>query len=534
MKNTLLPRVAVICAMALVVISCQLPFYKKSISAAKPTAAPAVTCPPSQNLDEEITTTFINPSNHPTITGSVIDGQGNETQIFTLAAGENTEQQGNIHTSWCIRDAISNQILLSFIASSDQQVVSATGQISQAAATQIPSQPAAFDPTITTQPGKFLFQDNFISAEQSNWTGLEMDGAKYAISAGSYNITAANNSDARSFPAPALNLGDVQIDVDVAAIDFSDRTSAGVLCRVQDENNYYFLGIGPDGSYGIQLVKDSTYIWLERRFEQTSSIIQGNKLNHITASCAGNVFTLAVNGQTLIQTIDQSFNRGSIGLEAKTGEAGGAEIQFKQLTVQEADSALAEEPVLEKAPLTGQKLFKDDFSDPNSGWGTEKVDNHEMLYSDGKYKMIMLAKETFVYANPNNQDYRDIEVNVDAEPQGSFNDNYYGVICRIQDNDNFYMASVSGDGFIEIDKYSGGNFSVLGITYRAGEDFSNGKTQLVVSCVGDAISVYANGLLMQRVNDSTFNKGQVGLTVGAYNNPPATVLFDNFVLYAPK
>jgi hypothetical protein len=56
---------------------------------------------------------------------------------------------------------------------------------------------------------------------------------------------------------------------------------------------------------------------------------------------------------------------------------------------------------------------------------------------------------------------------------------------------------------------------------------------LRADCVGDTLTLYANGVQLFQTQDSDFAKGNVGLIAGSYDTAPVTVYFDNFVVTQP-
>ena len=65
-----------------------------------------------------------------------------------------------------------------------------------------------------------------------------------------------------------------------------------------------------------------------------------------------------------------------------------------------------------------------------------------------------------VWAHPG-QNFTDVSVEVDATKASGPDNNGFGVVCRFQDNDNFYYFMVSSDGFQVIGKYEGGENKYL-------------------------------------------------------------------------
>ena len=52
-------------------------------------------------------------------------------------------------------------------------------------------------------------------------------------------------------------------------------------------------------------------------------------------------------------------------------------------------------------------------------------------------------------------------------------------------------------------------------------------------CVGSTLTLYVNGQQVSTVNDTSFTSGDIGLTVGTFDDPNAAVTFDNFIVFKP-
>ena len=108
-----------------------------------------------------------------------------------------------------------------------------------------------------------------------------------------------------------------------------------------------------------------------------------------------------------------------------------------------------------------------------------------------------------------------------------------GLVCRYQDTDNFYTMSFGNENYVTIYKKTAGNWSAL---YDASLeiDLTSGQFNVAISCIGTELSLYIDGQLMARVNDSDLTTGDVGVFSGTYDGVPVTVEFDNFQVFTPK
>ncbi len=182
-------------------------------------------------------------------------------------------------------------------------------------------------------------------------------------------------------------------------------------------------------------------------------------------------------------------------------------------------------------------LFQDDFSDPNSGWTRFKAEWGISDYINGRYRIGVGLAYTDLWANPG-LDFTDVRIEVDAQAVAGSEYNSFGVLCRYQDDQNFYFFILSNAGYYAIIKMIDGEqyqltperqLAVRGII-RPGSQVNRVQAE----CVGDHLRLYANGHLLAEVQDDTFAHGDVGLIAGAFTDAGVIVEFDNFVVLRPE
>jgi hypothetical protein len=178
-----------------------------------------------------------------------------------------------------------------------------------------------------------FFQDDF-SDPGSGWKELK-DGpriAEYREGAFLMQIPEAGFS---YLSTPGITVKDTRIDVDVNKIDGPDDNSFGILCRYQDEFNYYSMVISSDGYYGIVKNRDGKHTILGADGLQVSESIQkGNSTNHLQANCSGSQLELIVNGSLLLSVNDLDFSQGDVGVIGSTSSIAGLELNFDNFIVQ--------------------------------------------------------------------------------------------------------------------------------------------------------------------------------------------------------
>ena len=187
----------------------------------------------------------------------------------------------------------------------------------------------------------------------------------------------------------------------------------------------------------------------------------------------------------------------------------------------------------------GGALLQDDFSgEQNCGWALYNRGGTVTDISDGVLQMSTSQPGQIWWTNPG-RTFDDTIITVLARQTDGPNDNAYGVICRYQNEDNFYLFLISGDGFYMIGKYASDSTQVQYLTGNGEFTFSEiinqgvATNQIRASCIGNELSLSVNGILLATATDSTFESGDVGLGVSTFAPGTAVVQFDDLRVLLP-
>ncbi len=188
------------------------------------------------------------------------------------------------------------------------------------------------------------------------------------------------------------------------------------------------------------------------------------------------------------------------------------------------------------AVQSGDILFKDDFSDPSSGWETWNEPSGSMVaYQNGGLRIYIAEKQYDFWSRPGKR-VSDVRLEVDAIKLGGPDDNDFGLICRYQDRDNFYAFLASSDGYAGILKVKEGKYMVIGgpeMTYSDSIRRGAAQNQLRADCSGRTLNFYVNGQKVLEAMDQEFKTGEIGLIAGTGESAGADLYFDNFKAYKP-
>jgi hypothetical protein len=215
-------------------------------------------------------------------------------------------------------------------------------------------------------------------------------------------------------------------------------------------------------------------------------------------------------------------------------EVSGMLSTVEALTTPDAAGA-ANTPQASTPDSSGGVFFEDDFSDDSNGWGAVTDEYGETGFSDGAYKISVADSMSYLLAYPDSAGtYADVRIEVDL-PASDETPHDMGVICRYQDDDNFYYLVISSDGYYAVGKFKDGEDQLVGMEEMPADENGVIRTGLAdnhlrADCVGDTFTLYANGKQLLEVKDADFTEGGVGLIAGSYDDAPITALFDNFVV----
>ncbi|MCZ7666410.1 MAG: hypothetical protein M5U34_03875 [Chloroflexi bacterium] len=171
----------------------------------------------------------------------------------------------------------------------------------------------------------------------------------------------------------------------------------------------------------------------------------------------------------------------------------------------------------------GGALFQDDFGgEQNCGWALYNRGGAVVEIDQGVLRISTSQPGQIWWTNPG-QSFDDVIISTDARQISGPNNNAYGVICRYQNEENFYVFLISGDGYYTIGKYTSDSPTVTYLTEEGKYQFSevinqgNATNQIRATCIGQELSLAVNGITLATVMDPTFVIGDVGWLSAPWN-----------------
>jgi hypothetical protein len=244
----------------------------------------------------------------------------------------------------------------------------------------------------------------------------------------------------------------------------------------------------------------------------------------ITAGCAGNVPPTAAPAAPPTT---------AAATEAPATEAAvtAAAAQESTATPEATSSSTAVVPV-----SGGDALYQDNFTDPSTGWASDKFDNYFIGYHEPEYYHVEVDSphyKTTVFP-PGKQIFGDFTTDLKVltsstktSPTGDFR---YGLAFR-RSGDQYYAFTISPRTKMwYILKSSPSSLEVLKEgTDEEIHDLDTDDT-LRVDAQGSSFAFHINDRLIGEIKDSDYTEGEVGFYVESFDSDHSHIHFDNLVI----
>lgn len=184
-------------------------------------------------------------------------------------------------------------------------------------------------------------------------------------------------------------------------------------------------------------------------------------------------------------------------------------------------------------------LFFDDFNgEQDCGWATYNRGGGVAAIENASMRLTVSQPGQIWWTNPVRV-FDDVVIRAEARQVSGPNDNAYGLICRYQNEQNFYVFLISGDGYYAIGKYQSGSENVQYLTpdgqFQESGAINTGvaTNELLATCIGDELTLQVNGTPLITVTDPTFVTGDIGVAASTLQAQTAVFEFDNVQVTPP-
>jgi hypothetical protein len=180
-------------------------------------------------------------------------------------------------------------------------------------------------------------------------------------------------------------------------------------------------------------------------------------------------------------------------------------------------------------------LFQDDFSQPDGQWSQYTDSVGSAAYELDGFRLQVAEPERQIWSLPD-LDLQDVQIDVDTRRISGPDDNMFGLICRYQNEQNFYAFLASSDGYFAITRIENNVQTVLsGISMQITDAIEPGRAEnhLQARCAGSRLTFMINNTVVAEVVDQAFLSGDIGLIAGSFSEPGTDILFDNLIIRNP-
>jgi S1-C subfamily serine protease len=177
-------------------------------------------------------------------------------------------------------------------------------------------------------------------------------------------------------------------------------------------------------------------------------------------------------------------------------------------------------------------IAEDDFSNKNTEWPEDSNSEEAYYYKNDRY-YIEVKKGDLTVPITFGKKISDVLIQIDTRVEQSSGDGDYGVICRYQDNQNFYMFEITQDGYFAIYKLYKSDWYPL-IEYTYSDMLVNLQdAQFNTACIGNTLTLAVNGKLLGEITDQSINSGDFGFFAGTFDTGGNIISFDNLIISEP-
>ncbi len=163
-------------------------------------------------------------------------------------------------------------------------------------------------------------------------------------------------------------------------------------------------------------------------------------------------------------------------------------------------------------------LYFDDFEQEK--W----IVSEKLFYKDGKYHIYSNDRDWFIW-QPVIVD--DFSIECEAMYSKGSKDGYFGIIFRLQDENNFYVFQISPYGTYSVVKWQEGK-SVTIQQWSESKAINNTTPNILkVMAFRNHFSLYVNNVKIKEFTDQSFREGKFGL----YASLAVDAAFDNLIVY---
>lgn len=166
-------------------------------------------------------------------------------------------------------------------------------------------------------------------------------------------------------------------------------------------------------------------------------------------------------------------------------------------------------------------------------WPLYSDQHAEMTVGDGALQMRSLNAdqwESWIIATV---EAANLYAEMTAQPDACSGLDRYGLVVRAVDVSRGYVFGLSCDGRYSLRTYDGVQFATL-VDWKTNPAILAGAGQvnrLGIKAEGDRLTLYANGVTLEEIQNSAFSQGEIGVFISSANTPGFTVRVADITLW---
>lgn len=183
-------------------------------------------------------------------------------------------------------------------------------------------------------------------------------------------------------------------------------------------------------------------------------------------------------------------------------------------------------------PDIGDIILRDDFTD-GSYWDLSKSETTSAALGNNKITLALTQTGDYLFSLRNEPVLNNFYIEITVQSSLCLGKDEFGLLLRVTPNYEFYRFSLSCDGHIRLDKYFQGHASspqpwkVSG-TVPPGAPSS---ARLAAWLNGKEMKFYVNDVYQFGVQDSSINRGQIGVFTRSAGDNAVTISFSELEIY---
>lgn len=452
-------------------------------------------------------------------------------------------------------------------------------------------EPATLEPTPTPQPEENelsariaaiqaeapLYSDDF-RAESADWTPNPFDGATYAVEEGELLIDIAI-PNALGWTLSNQQVDHFYLEVDTTHLAGPIAVEHGVLFRYVDPQNFYFAAVSATGEFSLWRLKENEWQVLQDWTATPAILAESGMPNTIGLLVEGEQMAVLINDEVVLETSDDTFPTGTLGLALGTFAEGEVTVAFDNFTLwgletagdsltvpdlpalptAEATEEPTEEPIAEPTAepteettvvepadaqtyidelIAADPTLSDDFRRDEGLWATDVTDQ-ATPFLDRRALHIEVTSENwigwseYVGGEQDQMQFSDFYAEVDMgfaqRPEGAAG----GMVVRLQDSGDFYYFAIEAAGNFSLRKKVGGVWVELipGTASDQIDSADDAMNRIGMLAEGDRLALTVNGVVVGEVQDPDLDAGYLALLAATTTTAPVEVIYDNFMLW---